>query len=204
MPRVTITIPGSTPQPYRFDLASTEVKIGRALENDIVVPCGSVSSHHAIMARIPGGYELRDSQSTNGTKLNGTRLSTIPLQSGMTIDLGDVSFGFTLSEEEQQQLDREQAALAPSRMEELPPLASQEMTPSAKETPSPAKVRRAPAASPTSTQSHSGLISFVFIILACLAFFVGMSIRHQKDTGKALLPLQSPDASKPAVTTPKP
>ena len=129
MPRVTITIPGSTPQPYRFDLASKEVKIGRAAENDIVVPCGSVSSQHAIMARIPGGFELRDSQSTNGTKLNGTRLTAIPLHSGMAVELGDVIFGFSLSDEEHQQLEREQASLTeqststPALREELPPLA---------------------------------------------------------------------------------
>ncbi len=200
MPRVTITIPGSTPQPYRFDLSSKEVKIGRATENDIVVPCGSVSSHHAIMARISGGFELRDSQSTNGTKLNGTRLTTIPLHSGMSVELGDVVFGFSLTDEEQHQLDQELATMSepqPSAKDELPPLPEKSVA-------QPTKARRAATAAPSNNESHSGLISAVFIVLACLAFFVGMSIRHQKDTGKPLLPLQPAGKSAPVPQQPQP
>lgn len=100
MPRVTITIPEKTPQPYRFDLQREVVTVGRGLDNDIVVGCGSVSGKHSEMHRVKGGYKLIDVGSTNGIKIDGIRQQTVVLYTGMTVKLGDVEFGFTLNEEE--------------------------------------------------------------------------------------------------------
>lgn len=107
MPRVTITVPESTPQPYRFDLFREVVTIGRGEENDIIVGCGSVSGKHSEMRRVKGGYHLIDMGSTNGIKFNGSRHQTLDLSSGMLVKLGDVEFNFTLSEEEQAELASE-------------------------------------------------------------------------------------------------
>ena len=100
MPRVTITVPEKTPQPYRFQIDRQSVTLGRGSENDIAIDCGSISVKHAEMLRVEGGYELRDVGSTNGIKLDGERMDVIRLRSGLGVKLGDVSFDFLLSDEE--------------------------------------------------------------------------------------------------------
>ena len=69
MPRVTITVPEKTAQPYRFHLDSEVVTLGRGSDNDIAIDSGSVSVKHAEMRRTVGCFELRDAGSTNGIKL---------------------------------------------------------------------------------------------------------------------------------------
>jgi hypothetical protein len=100
MPRVTLTVPENSPQPYRFDLKREVVTIGRNPENDIVVGSGSVSGKHAEMLRVEGGYQLIDVGSTNGIKIDGIRHQQADLHTGMVVKLGDVEFGFTLNEDE--------------------------------------------------------------------------------------------------------
>ncbi|HSP41467.1 MAG TPA: FHA domain-containing protein [Luteolibacter sp.] len=107
MPRVIITVPGSTPQPYLFQLDRKSVTLGRGSINDIVVDCGSVSVKHAEMRRVEGGYELRDLGSTNGLKIHGETRETVPLHDGETVWMGDVSFEFTLNAEELEALGHE-------------------------------------------------------------------------------------------------
>ncbi|MFN7341883.1 MAG: FHA domain-containing protein, partial [bacterium] len=83
MPRVTITIAEKGPQPYRVDLKREIVTIGRGLDNDIVVACGSVSGKHSEMRRVEGGYHLIDVGSTNGIKVDGVRQQKVSLKNGM-------------------------------------------------------------------------------------------------------------------------
>jgi pSer/pThr/pTyr-binding forkhead associated (FHA) protein len=118
MPRVTITIVEKGPQPYRFDLKREIVTIGRGLDNDIVVACGSVSGKHSEMRRVEGGYHLIDVGSTNGIKVDGVRQQKVNLKNGMTVKLGDVEFGFTLNEEELAVIDAEIEALGEEEEED--------------------------------------------------------------------------------------
>ncbi len=69
-------------------------KIGRALDNDLVVPHQSISRHHATIAMIDGVYCLQDLQSQNGSYLDGDRVGQAPLKDGDTIRLGDARFQF--------------------------------------------------------------------------------------------------------------
>jgi pSer/pThr/pTyr-binding forkhead associated (FHA) protein len=119
MPRVTITIAEKGPQPYRFDLKREIVTIGRGLDNDIVVACGSVSGKHSEMRRVEGGYHLIDVGSTNGIKVDGVRQQKVSLKNGMTVKLGDVEFGFTLNEEELAVIDTEREALSEEEENEV-------------------------------------------------------------------------------------
>ena len=177
MPRVTITVPDTNPQPYRFQLDRRVVTLGRGSNNDIVIDCGSVSVSHAEMRRIEGGYELRDMDSTNGIKLDGERMPVIPLRSGLSVKLGDVAFDFLLSEEALEALAREKPP------EESPILREPEEAP-----------RRKPAAAhhhhhhaePEHATVGGGTI-FWFLVLAVIAFCIGMSIRYQKETGGSWL-----------------
>ena len=174
MPRVTITVPDKTAQPYRFQLDREVVTLGRGSENDIAIDSGSVSVNHAEMRRISGGYELRDVGSTNGIKLDGTRYETIPLRSGSSVKIGDVVFDFTLTEEELDALALEKSGTA------LPPIKSDlELSPK------PAQQRPSYAAAQSSGSGFGAAL--MFIILAAIAFFAGLAIRHQKETGASLI-----------------
>jgi pSer/pThr/pTyr-binding forkhead associated (FHA) protein len=168
MPRVTITAPDTNPQPYRFQLDRRVVTLGRGSDNDIVIDCGSVSGSHAEMRRREGGYELRDMESTNGIKLDGERMSVIPLRSGLSVKLGDVAFDFQLSDEECEALEREKPA------EESPILREPEEAPHQ-------KVSSANSQSEEANPKRWPIIWFV--ILAAMAFFVGMAVRYEKETG---------------------
>jgi hypothetical protein len=48
--------------------------IGRINGNDMIMPDYAISKRHAIIDIEDGTYYLRDAGSTNGTKINGTRL----------------------------------------------------------------------------------------------------------------------------------
>lgn len=178
MPRVTITVPDRTPQPYRFQLDRRVVSLGRGSDNDIAIDCGSVSVRHAEMVRIDGGYEIRDLGSTNGTKSDGERRMTIPLKSGATVHLGDVAFDFQLSEEELTALAAEAAELSSS-----PPQDTPEKRQVRQPGPRPVSMATAQASS-----GGGGFVMFLlFVVLGTCAFFVGMSMRYQKDTKKSLI-----------------
>lgn len=180
MPRVTITVPDKIPQPYRFQLDRQSVMIGRGSENDIVVDCASVTLRHAEMVRVEGGYELRDLGSTNGIKLDGLRSEVIALRSGASVKLGDVAFDFQLSEEECEALAREKV------LEDSPII--QEKAAEAVAAELPAEARSVPKRSAaTSSDGGGGFMKFLLLLLfALVAFFVGLSIRHSKETGRSL------------------
>ncbi len=175
MPRVTITVPDKTAQPYRFQLDREVVTLGRGSENDIAIDSGSVSVNHAEMRRISGGYELRDIGSTNGIKLDGTRYETIPLRSGSSVRIGDVTFDFTLTEEELDALALEKSATG------LPPIKS------GSDEPSPKVAQQRPSYAAAQSSGSGFGAALMFIILAAIAFFAGLAIRHQKETGTSLI-----------------
>lgn len=198
MPRVTITVPEKTPQPYRFQLDRQSVSLGRGSENDIAIDSGSISVKHAQMRRIEGGYELRDLGSTNGIKLNGERCEVIPLRSGMSLNIGDVTFDFQLTEEELEALHKEKPSEVGGESED-----------GAIVLPSKPAPRRAVAPVGGGNGGGGGGIGMIllFIILAAAAFSAGLAVRFQKDTGGSFLDaIQSKGEisapAKPAVEPP--
>ena len=107
MPRICLTVPNETPQPYRFPLDTEVVTIGRSASNDVVVDHGSVSSKHCEMKRVKGGFILSDSNSTNGMRLDDKDMEIIDLKDGLDAEVGDVLFNYQLTEEEQEELSGE-------------------------------------------------------------------------------------------------
>ena len=183
MPRVIITIPEQDAQPYRFQLERKVVSLGRGSDNDIVVECASVSGKHAEMHRVDGGYVLSDLGSTNGIKVDGMRQQKVSLASGMTVKLGDVLFEFSLAEEELAILEQEKPVV------ETPGAEISEETDADLPKPKrkPAKPAQRTIVVPESADKGSGFgMIFLFIVLAVAAFYAGISIRHQKETGESL------------------
>ena len=70
------------------------VKIGRATDNDIVIPDVLASRHHATLIPTPGGMEIADNRSINGTFVNGTRVDTALLNDGDVVTIGNVDLVF--------------------------------------------------------------------------------------------------------------
>ncbi len=81
----------SGPTPGKiFPIMKTEVIIGRDSSADILVNDAEVSRHHAVIKFNADGYSIEDLGSTNGTVINGDRL-TGPhvLKPGEVISLGE-------------------------------------------------------------------------------------------------------------------
>lgn len=201
MPRVTITVPDKTPQPYRFQLDRQSVTLGRGSENDIAIDCGSISVKHAEMLRVEGGYELRDLGSTNGIRVDGERKEAIRLRSGIGVKLGDVSFDFLLSDDELDILDREKPGADASNRPESPDGAVD--SPPSK--PEPGGEAPAPAVSRGGGGGGGGLaMILLFLILAAAAFLAGMAVRFQKETGGSLIDAINEKANAAKTSTPAP
>ena len=76
------------------DVPAGSVKIGRAGDNEIVIPDVLASRHHATLVATPSGTEIRDNGSINGTFVNGTRINTAMLTDGDTVTIGNVDLVF--------------------------------------------------------------------------------------------------------------
>ena len=83
----------STADGRRFPVPGDGVTIGRDAENDIVLPFGQISRRHAQIQCSQSGCTVTDLGSTNGTFLNGTRLSSrkrYPLRPGDQLGIGPI------------------------------------------------------------------------------------------------------------------
>ncbi|MCB1226699.1 MAG: FHA domain-containing protein [Verrucomicrobiales bacterium] len=77
-----------------IELTAEQMSVGRADDNMIVIPDGSVSSHHGELLLTESGWLFNDLGSTNGSKVNGEQVMQIPLASGMSFVLGSVDCVF--------------------------------------------------------------------------------------------------------------
>jgi predicted component of type VI protein secretion system len=88
------------PQPNQvYELNKDILTIGRDITNDITINDPEVSRHHMRLTRGAGGFTLEDLGSTNGTFVNGQRLTAPrPLSNGDLIGLGEtVTLGYELA-----------------------------------------------------------------------------------------------------------
>jgi hypothetical protein len=86
-----ITYPGG--ETKRLEMRGTTT-IGRGQRNALVLPDDQASSSHAVIEVTPDGFLLRDLGSTNGTWLNGTRISEQWLYIGDRIQIGSIVLTF--------------------------------------------------------------------------------------------------------------
>jgi pSer/pThr/pTyr-binding forkhead associated (FHA) protein len=89
MPTLTIR---RGPQVGRvFQLEQDVVTIGRGTKNDIVINDNDVSRDHCRLVRQGEDYEIHDAGSTNGTFINGQRVTGgRVLKAGQIVELGDM------------------------------------------------------------------------------------------------------------------
>ena len=70
------------------------IKIGRANDNDIVIPEVLASRHHATLIPTPHGTEIYDNRSINGTFVNGARVDSAVLHDGDVVTIGNIDLVF--------------------------------------------------------------------------------------------------------------
>lgn len=85
--RLRVTVPDGGVHTCEFD--GSELTIGRAADNDLVLPDGRVSRHHARLTGRRGTIIYLDLGSTNGSRVNGAAISELVLGEGDRIELGD-------------------------------------------------------------------------------------------------------------------
>jgi hypothetical protein len=86
--------------PFKDQGAGHLVAVGRAPNNDVVIPEASISRFHAFLKSSEGGFALQDGGSTNGTTVNNAsvpaqgRGAPIQLKRGDNVRLGLVELTF--------------------------------------------------------------------------------------------------------------
>ena len=85
MPRLTLQCEDRVLKHYAVGPMAT---IGRLADNSIIIDSPAVSSHHACIFRDGRFFAVEDLQSTNGTFVNGTRVSRQILQDGDVVRVG--------------------------------------------------------------------------------------------------------------------
>lgn len=94
-PTITLTVQQGPQRGQRFSVAKDSIIIGRVAGSDVVVSDPEVSRRHASITWERGQPIIRDLGSTNGTFVNGVRLTgPQALRDGDTIGLGKVQLGF--------------------------------------------------------------------------------------------------------------
>ncbi len=84
-----------------YELSAEEIVIGRNPTTDITLLDEGISREHAVIHYDPDapGYVIEDLQSTNGTKVNGKRIRSAPLNGGDEIQIGQTLFRFVWSKD---------------------------------------------------------------------------------------------------------
>jgi pSer/pThr/pTyr-binding forkhead associated (FHA) protein len=75
-------------------LEQERVTLGRGKGCDVILDDGSVSQMHAALELGAAGFSIRDLGSTNGVRVNGSRVAAADLKHGDRIEIGSLSFRY--------------------------------------------------------------------------------------------------------------
>ncbi|WP_236242617.1 FHA domain-containing protein [Streptomyces sp. CC228A] len=78
----------------QFPVGAAPVTLGRHSGNSVVIPGANVSRFHAEVRREGHGFVLYDRGSSNGTLVNGERVTSRELQPGDLVGIGGETFRF--------------------------------------------------------------------------------------------------------------
>lgn len=84
----------TTHGPQPIPIESTMLTVGRGLSNDIILEDTRVSRHHAQLRYKTRRFWLTDLGSTNGTFINGERVTEAALRDGDKVSLGGLELTF--------------------------------------------------------------------------------------------------------------
>ncbi len=89
MPNITILNGDEIGKTYSW--TAEKIRIGRNSANDFVISNASVSGEHCFIERCETGWRVKDLDSTNGTRVNETRISMANVYRNDVIQLGDIA-----------------------------------------------------------------------------------------------------------------
>ena len=81
-----------------FELTGNMYTIGRTDDREICIPDGTISSYHAEIERNGEIYTARDKGSTNGTRINGIRITEQILNNSDILQVGGIELLFDCEE----------------------------------------------------------------------------------------------------------
>ena len=137
---IIISEKGGAERRETFD--KNEINVGRVQGNDLMLPKGNVSKHHARLLFRDGRFIVTDLKSTNGTYVNGRKIAQATIvREGDKIYIGD----FVIRLEAQGQAD---APIAPAEDESIRTLAREAAGPAPGFAPPPAQPSGPPGPRP--------------------------------------------------------
>jgi hypothetical protein len=157
-----------------FPLEKPEISIGREAGNTVAINDSEISRRHARMELRGSAYMIQDLGSTNGTFVNGIRLTSLQvLNPGDTVTLGEgVTLMFETSGDPNVTMS---SAKAPRTAARMPKPA----VPAAPAPVEPAAAAPVPLEAPTKKRGGGGKVALIVIaivvvclILGCLALFL--------------------------------
>lgn len=89
--------------PEMYPLTGDQTTVGRHPSNDIVLPLDSISRFHARLDRRGEFFILQDLNSSNGSFVNGEKVTQRAIQDGDQVTFGNVEFAFSNEEQRQPQ-----------------------------------------------------------------------------------------------------
>ena len=92
--RLRLPGPGPGPRSGGQPRVAGAARIGRAIDNDIVIHDVLASRYHAYLTPTPLGAEIRDANSANGTFVNGVRVGSAVLTEGDVVTIGNADLVF--------------------------------------------------------------------------------------------------------------
>ncbi len=95
-PQITITILAGPEQGHIFKIARPSTTLGRSNTCEVMITDPLVSRQHCQILLGMGGISLRDLGSTNGTFLNGARVTESPLRNQDVISIGGTRLRFAV------------------------------------------------------------------------------------------------------------
>ena len=120
MPKLSISLEGSK---STHELTDEKITVGRAPDNMIRIDDPSVSGRHAQLLLIDERYQLKDLESTNGTRVNSEPVTDVFLRVGDRIRFGKVEARYESDATGQTQPLPEAGEIdaRPAEMSEKPP-----------------------------------------------------------------------------------
>lgn len=182
MPKLIINNPDGTA--VKYGLNGRNFTVGRAENNDIVLPGGTSSNHHAVLKQSDSGdFIITDLDSTNHTKVNGRIVQTSLLHHGAVLEFGDI-VGTYESEFSPMEDVATQVYEIPPTVPTQAPVYQEPVRPAVQpqgaRRAAPAVHRPAPAAAASS--SGGGCFAmFLVLMVAAFAFAGGVWARHSKE-----------------------
>jgi len=187
-PLASLLVKSGTLKNQRFPVRTPVFNIGRADYNDIVLPDPSVSTAHAKLQRREGVWVVVDLDSTNGTFVDGERVTgESPLAPGTLLRFGDIQLVFEPSDDALgmargggTQVMKDFSAVAPSPPSAAPSRASPPAPPPASRPRPPAKGRPAskrPAAHQVPEQRGKGCRKGAAVLLLAAAGLTALLYR---------------------------